>query len=120
MPLGIDSAADYPLGPAAQLAGGDLLFLYTDGIVEASSAGSREQFGIERTLDILRAHREETPDQILGTLYSAASDFSPRGDQSDDITAILVKREADNRAGVVNKLGLPNRDHPEESQGEAE
>jgi len=88
--------------------------------VEASSAGSREQFGIERTLDILRAHREETPDQILGTLYSAASDFSPRGDQSDDITAILVKREADNRAGVVNKLGLPNRDHPEESQGEAE
>jgi serine phosphatase RsbU (regulator of sigma subunit) len=57
IPLGIDSAADYPAGPAVQLAAGDLLFLYTDGIVEAISAGSRELFGIERTLDILHAHR---------------------------------------------------------------
>lgn len=120
LPLGIDLAANYPLGPAAQLASGDRLFLYTDGIVEASSAGSREQFGIERALDILRAHWEETPDQILGAIYSATRDFSSRGDQSDDITAILVTREADNRASVVNKLGVPNRDHPEEAQGEAE
>ncbi len=47
MPLGIDRAAGYPLGPAAQLMAGDLLFLYTDGILEAGSAV--EQFGIERT-----------------------------------------------------------------------
>ena len=68
-----------------------LLFLYTDGIVEASSAGSREQFGIERTLDILRAHWEEAPDQMLDAMYGAAREFWLPGTQGDDISAILVK-----------------------------
>jgi len=91
LPLGIDSAGNYPSGPAAQLAAGDLLFLYTDGIVEARSAGSREQFGIERALDTLRANCQESPDQILDAIYQAVRDFSSPGDQDDDVTAILVQ-----------------------------
>jgi serine phosphatase RsbU (regulator of sigma subunit) len=106
MPLGVNSASDYPLGPAARLSAGDLLFLYTDGVVEAGSAGSVEQFGIERTLTILRAHRTETPDQILDAIYRAARDFSPLCDQGDDITAILVKAEAGNPARVALSAGM--------------
>ena len=91
MPLGIASATNYPPDPPARLAAGELLFLYTDGIVEARSARSRKQFGIERTLDTLRTHCQETPDQILDAIYRAARDFSSQGDQDDDITTILVK-----------------------------
>jgi len=105
MPLGIDSANEYPTGPAAQLAAGDLLFLHTDGIVEAGSAGSVGQFGIERTLDILRAHRKETPDQILDAIYRAARGFSPLCDQTDDMTAIIVKADAGNQTRVVPSAG---------------
>jgi serine phosphatase RsbU (regulator of sigma subunit) len=95
--MGTDSASEYPPGPTAQLAAGDLLFLYTDGIVEAGSAGSVGQFGIKRALDILRAYREETPDQILDAIYRAARDFSADCDQGDDMTAILVKVDAGNQ-----------------------
>jgi serine phosphatase RsbU (regulator of sigma subunit) len=105
MPLGIDSANEYPPGPAAQLAADDLLFLYTDGIVEAGSEGSVGQFGIERTLDLLRAYRKETPDQILDAIYGAARGFSAGCDQADDMTAILVKVDAGNQTRVVPSAG---------------
>lgn len=91
VPLGIASSAKYPPGPVACLAAGELLFLYTDGIVEARPAGAPDQFGIQRTLDTLRAHAAETPDQILDAIYRAARAFSPLKAQEDDMTAILVK-----------------------------
>jgi hypothetical protein len=97
LPLSIDSAGRYPSGSVNQLAAGELLFLYTDGLVEAGSSGSVGLFGIERTLDVLRAHWTETPDQILDAICRAASDFSPGCEQSDDMTAILVKVDADTR-----------------------
>jgi sigma-B regulation protein RsbU (phosphoserine phosphatase) len=103
IPLGIDSATNYPLGPTAQLATGDSLFLYTDGILEAGSAA--EQFGIERALDILRAHRKETPDQIIEALYRAVRDFTPLRNQTDDITAILLQVEAGRPESVVPSSG---------------
>jgi serine phosphatase RsbU (regulator of sigma subunit) len=105
MPLGIDSANEYPPRPAAQLAADDLLFLYTDGIVEAGSEGSVGQFGIERTLDLLRAYRKETPDQVLDAIYGDARGFSAGCDQADDMTAILVKVDADNQTRVVPSAG---------------
>ena len=100
LPLGVDSAAEYRMGPTAQFAAGDLLFLYTDGIVEAGSKGIGREFGIARALDVLRAHWQETPDQVLVALYRAAMDFSRTDDQSDDITAILVRAEASFSAEV--------------------
>jgi serine phosphatase RsbU (regulator of sigma subunit) len=105
LPLGIDSASRYPAGPVAQLAAGDLLFLYTDGIVEAGSPGSGGLFGIERTLDALRAHRKETPDRILDAIYRAANDFSPCCAQGDDMTAILVAVDAGRSARVEPPAG---------------
>jgi serine phosphatase RsbU (regulator of sigma subunit) len=96
LPLGIDPTAEYPLGSASRLTAGDLLFLYSDGIVEAGSAGSGSQFGIERVLDVIRTHRQETPDQILDAIYRAAMNCSPSSNQDDDMTAILIKVDVDN------------------------
>lgn len=90
LPLGIDAAGSYPSATVTQLAAGELLFLYTDGIVEAGARGSNGLFGIQRVLNTVRAHCTENPEQILDALHRAVSEFSPRGDQGDDMTAILI------------------------------
>jgi sigma-B regulation protein RsbU (phosphoserine phosphatase) len=90
-PLGIDPAAEFPTGPTTTLEPGELLLLFTDGIIEAASADG-EQFGLERTLAIVRAHQREVPDSILDALFHAVGDFC--GHQPhDDITAVIVKAE---------------------------
>jgi sigma-B regulation protein RsbU (phosphoserine phosphatase) len=60
LPLGIDSAHEFPAGPALTLGPGDLVFLFTDGLVEAASPDGK-LFGVERTLEIVREHRHQTP-----------------------------------------------------------
>jgi PAS domain S-box-containing protein len=90
-PLGIDPASEFRAGPPTALEPGDLVLLFTDGIVEAMSP-EREQFGVERLLGIVRAHQQEPPDAILDALFDAVGDFSGHQLQ-DDITAVIVKAE---------------------------
>jgi sigma-B regulation protein RsbU (phosphoserine phosphatase) len=91
LPLRIEPASEFPTGPPTTLEPGELLVLFTDGIDEAvSPAGG--QFGLERTLGLVGAHRQEAPDAILGALFHAVGDFS--GQQlHDDITAVILKAE---------------------------
>jgi sigma-B regulation protein RsbU (phosphoserine phosphatase) len=90
-PLGIDPASEFPTGPTTTLEPGELLLLFTDGIIEAVSPDG-EQFGLERTLTTVRAHRQETPDAVLDALFHAVEDFS--GHQlHDDLTAVILKAE---------------------------
>jgi sigma-B regulation protein RsbU (phosphoserine phosphatase) len=70
---------------------GELLLLFTDGIVEAASPGG-EQFGLERTLGIVGAHRREAPEAILDAVFQAVGDFSGHR-LRDDITAVIIKAE---------------------------
>ena len=88
---GIDSASEFPTGPPTTVEPGDLAFLFTDGIVEAASPDG-SLFGLERTLGIVRAHQQETPDAILDALFDAVGDFSGHQLQ-DDITAVILKGE---------------------------
>jgi PAS domain S-box-containing protein len=90
-PLGIDPAGEFPTGPPATLEPGGLVFLFTDGIVEAASPDG-QPFGLERTLGIVRAHQHETPDAILDALFDGVSHFSGHHLQ-DDITAVILKAE---------------------------
>jgi serine phosphatase RsbU (regulator of sigma subunit) len=93
LPLGLDLAGDFPVPPEITLEPGDLLFLHTDGIVEARSSGGSELFGIERALSILREHRRETPVKILDAIFRAVSEFSQPQGQDDDVTAVVIKVE---------------------------
>jgi serine phosphatase RsbU (regulator of sigma subunit) len=90
-PLGIDSANGFPAGPPTTLEPGELVFLFTDGIVEAASPDGK-LFGLERTLGIVRAHQHETPEAILDALFGGVSDFSGHH-LHDDITAVILKAE---------------------------
>jgi sigma-B regulation protein RsbU (phosphoserine phosphatase) len=91
IPLGIDPAGEFPTGPATTLEPGELVLLFTDGIVEAASLDG-EQFGPERTLRIVREHRHETPEAILDALFQAVGAFSGPPLQ-DDLTAVILKAE---------------------------
>jgi sigma-B regulation protein RsbU (phosphoserine phosphatase) len=90
-PLGIDPASEFPTGPATTLEPGELVLLLTDGIVEAASPEG-EQFGLKRTLGIVRAHHREAPEAILDALFHAVEDFSGHSLQ-DDLTAVILKAQ---------------------------
>lgn len=70
-----------------QLAPGDILAIYTDGITEASNAAA-EEFGEERLFELLQANRNLAPAQLLEKVLAGVQQFSP-GDQGDDLTLIV-------------------------------
>jgi serine phosphatase RsbU (regulator of sigma subunit) len=91
IPLGIDRAIKIPSSAAILLGVGELVFLFTDGLVEAASPAG-ELFGVSRALGVVRAHRRATADQILGVLFAAVGDFSGHHVE-DDQTAMVIKAE---------------------------
>lgn len=78
--------------PAAfDLKAGELLCLYTDGIVEAEN-GAREQFGEKRLAATIRdAGRDAAPQQIIDQAVAAVDAFADGAPQHDDATLIVVK-----------------------------
>jgi sigma-B regulation protein RsbU (phosphoserine phosphatase) len=90
MPVGLLPNRTYEAG-ALQLDPGDLLALYTDGVTEADNL-DEEEFGLERTIECLKAHREEEPETILDRLFEAIDGFAGGAPQHDDITALVLKR----------------------------
>jgi PAS domain S-box-containing protein len=89
LPLGVDGTGDFPTGPAVRLEPGDLLFLLSDGIVEARE-GNGPLFGTGRSLAVVRAHRHEPPGEILAALLHQVREWSGSA-QADDMTAIVIK-----------------------------
>lgn len=69
---------------------GDVLVLYTDGLVEAMDH-NQQLFGLDRLTASIRASRDLTAQQILDRVLADISSFSRGLEQSDDMTAIVVK-----------------------------
>jgi serine phosphatase RsbU (regulator of sigma subunit)/catechol 2,3-dioxygenase-like lactoylglutathione lyase family enzyme len=72
-----------------ELAPGDAILLYTDGVTEALN-GDGEEFGEERLLEAARQHRELSLPELLAAVADQARRFSPH-EQTDDITLIVAK-----------------------------
>jgi serine phosphatase RsbU (regulator of sigma subunit) len=72
-----------------QLAAGDLLALYTDGITESFNAAG-EEFGEQRLTEALRRHRQLSSRDLLTAIVEEVQRFSPH-EQHDDITLIVAK-----------------------------
>lgn len=71
-----------------ELAPGEVLCVFTDGLVEARRG--RDQFGSERTAELLRAHRDLSADGLAGAVLDGVRAF--HGDQLVDDLALLVIR----------------------------
>ncbi len=91
IPLGI--MPDYPW-PAAErftMVSGDLMMFVTDGFFEWEN-GREEEFGIPRMLEVFRQHRDRSAQEIIRAMYHAVKDFVGRVPQSDDLTAVVVRK----------------------------
>ncbi|MBR1893052.1 MAG: SpoIIE family protein phosphatase [Lachnospiraceae bacterium] len=70
---------------------GDLLFLYTDGIPEATNA-EEEIFGIDRMLEVLNKNKtEESLEKILKKMREGVNDFVGDAPQFDDLTMTILR-----------------------------
>ena len=69
---------------------GDALFLYTDGVTEATAA-SEELFGDDRLLEAAKSAKGETASDIIDGIKKAIDDFVLENDQFDDITMLCFK-----------------------------
>lgn len=72
-----------------QLAPGDTLALFTDGITESFNP-AEEEFGEERLIDTLRRNRHLSSQALLSAVVDEVRHFSPH-EQRDDITLIIAR-----------------------------
>ena len=73
---------------AAQLAPGDRVILFTDGVTEAAD-GAGEEFGEARLLELLHTHRTAAATTLQERILAAAGEFS-RGHWHDDATLLVL------------------------------
>jgi phosphoserine phosphatase RsbU/P len=73
-----------------QLQPGDSLFLFTDGVTEACNL-DEELFDDHRLVDLLKAHAEEDPATLAGTVADAVRDYAGTAPQADDITMLAIR-----------------------------
>jgi sigma-B regulation protein RsbU (phosphoserine phosphatase) len=73
-----------------ELAPGDSLFLYTDGVPEATNS-SEEMFGTDRMLEALNTDPDAAPDQILANVRKAVDEFVMDYEQFDDLTMMCIR-----------------------------
>ena len=69
---------------------GDRLFLYTDGVPEATDADNN-MFGSERLLEALNSEPDASPSGIIGNVKKAMDAFVNGAEQFDDITMLCFE-----------------------------
>lgn len=69
---------------------GDILFTFTDGVVEQSNAKG-EMFGSERLVDKLKEIQEKSAKEMVEIVGETLSGFAGDEDATDDVTMLSVK-----------------------------
>jgi sigma-B regulation protein RsbU (phosphoserine phosphatase) len=90
LPLGIISGTSYRQ-IAVQLEAGDLLLLYTDGIIESFNE-RRERLGLDGLLELARHVRGESAAYAGAALVEAVARFRGRAVATDDETVVALYR----------------------------
>ena len=69
---------------------GAKLFLYTDGVAEATNA-NEELFGTDRMIEALRTAEDKSPKDILAAVNVAVDAFVGEAPQFDDLTMLCIE-----------------------------
>jgi serine phosphatase RsbU (regulator of sigma subunit) len=93
VPLGLLPVAAYR-GAHLELAAGDTVVLYTDGITEAVNE-EEEELGLDRLTTLCRERRGDDLPALAAAIERAVLDFSGDGPRGDDQTLLLLRREGD-------------------------
>ena len=73
-----------------QINAGDRIFLYTDGVPEATNQ-ENELYGSERLCHILNANQDKTPKELLPRIKADVDRFVGDAPQFDDITMLCLE-----------------------------
>ncbi len=92
LPIGLMPNARYECGETV-LAPGDLLLVFTDGLIEAEN-DREEEYGEARMLATLNARVPRTAAEVLQTLMTSADAFVGTAPQHDDITCLVLRDTA--------------------------
>ena len=86
-----------------QLDQGDKLFLYTDGVPEATRTDDA-MFTVDRMLEALNLYKQQQPQDILAGVKQAVDDFVGDAPQFDDLTMLCLelKRGGNTRTLTVD------------------
>lgn len=106
LPLGVDPDIDYDEGETIPVAPGDSLFLYTDGVNEATSMDEQE-FGFERLRQVLQTSNHIRPRTLMKRILNELRAWSAGNAQSDDITMVVLRRRF---ASLSNELHIVTMD----------
>lgn len=71
---------------------GDLLLLYTDGIVEAENPHG-DHFEDDRLIKFVQQRRTDSPGKIIDSLLQDVLDFTGSSQPMDDMTVILLRKK---------------------------
>jgi sigma-B regulation protein RsbU (phosphoserine phosphatase) len=69
---------------------GGTLFLYTDGVAEATNANN-ELFGVDRMLEALNTAPQASPEELLANMKKSVDVFVGVAPQFDDLTMLSIK-----------------------------
>jgi len=73
-----------------QLSTGDVVVFFTDGLTELRNSDG-EEFGTERLVEVVRAHRDLPLDRIIKKVRKAARRFRGEVPREDDVTLMLLR-----------------------------
>ena len=73
-----------------QLTKGAKLFLYTDGVAEATDSNEK-LFGTDRMIEALRTAEDKSPKEILAAVDAAVDKFVGEAPQFDDLTMLCIE-----------------------------
>ena len=89
-PVGVLHGHTFPV-TEKQLACGEMLFIPTDGIVEARTENG-ELFGAARVMKFIEESVDTPANDVIDRVYHAVREFSGNAVQSDDITMVVIRR----------------------------
>jgi sigma-B regulation protein RsbU (phosphoserine phosphatase) len=87
--LGLFEHATFEEG-STTLEPGDVLVAFSDGVTEALSTEG-EEYGEQRLLDCVQANREQSPPELLDSIFASVREFTAGAVQSDDVTALVLR-----------------------------
>ena len=87
--IGVSKKAKYQ-NREFELAPGDSVFVYTDGVPEATNAAG-DMFGEERLTQTLNRNPDAQPEELIRRVHGAVDAFAGGAPQFDDITMLCLK-----------------------------
>ncbi|MGA2889688.1 MAG: SpoIIE family protein phosphatase [Terracidiphilus sp.] len=89
LPLGMFLETEFS-ATCVQLESGDTLFLYTDGLSEASNKS--DEYGVDRVITLVRQHAARQPAELIAACLDDVRAFTNGRPSFDDMTVLAVRR----------------------------